>query len=311
MTMKQRATDLSVPVTDEVKLHVRHRPAAGSRPFLLLHGLLSNARLWDEVADRLADAGHPVYAVDLRGHGESDVPDDGYDTATAASDVAAVAVSLGLTGAVVAGHSWGGHIAVRLAAEHPALVDALALVDGGWFDFAFAFASEFEFDVAAPFDSLEKEFEAATRHSMGAPTSAEGMREALRGLHPGWSEAAIEARLRDMRMEPDGTLIPRLSKSRCMSIARSVVNDSPVHWLPGIAVPVMLMAALPTANPWWERHYRRSVDRAGELLHRSTVKWYLDADHHLHADRPDELARDLLELARETGPTMTRRTGPA
>ncbi|HEY5472951.1 MAG TPA: alpha/beta fold hydrolase, partial [Candidatus Limnocylindrales bacterium] len=40
-----------------------------SAPFLLVHGLASNARLWDGVARRLTEAGHRSVAVDLRGHG--------------------------------------------------------------------------------------------------------------------------------------------------------------------------------------------------------------------------------------------------
>ncbi|QXJ26141.1 alpha/beta hydrolase [Actinomadura graeca] len=302
MTTTRHPAGLSVPVADGVRLHVRHLPAAGGRPFLLLHGLMSNARLWDEVAERLADAGHPVYAVDLRGHGESDVPEGGYDTATAVADVAAAVTALGLDGMLVAGHSWGGHIGVRLADEHPSLVEGLALVDGGWFEFAFAFAREFEFDPDAPYDSLEKEFREAMRKSVSAPVSVDQMRGYLRGLHPEWSETAIEARLRDMRAGPDGVLTPRLSEPQCLSIVRSIVNDSPARHLPGVAVPVLLVPALPGTRPWWERHYRDAVDRAERLLCRPTVKWYLGADHHLHADRPGELARDLLGLARGTAP---------
>src|SRR6266540_576228 len=72
-------------------LHVRHFAGVSSRrPFVLVHGLSSNARLWDGVAGRLAAHGHPVYAVDLRSHGESDRPAEGYDTATAAADLDAV-----------------------------------------------------------------------------------------------------------------------------------------------------------------------------------------------------------------------------
>src|SRR5215510_13608463 len=120
-----------VDVADGVRLHVRCWPGAGT-PYLLVHGLSSNAGLWDEVADVLTGAGHPVYAVDLRSHGESDVPPDGYDTGTAAADVAAVSRGLGLGPAIVAGQSWGGNVVVRLAARFPDLVRALALVDGGW-----------------------------------------------------------------------------------------------------------------------------------------------------------------------------------
>src|SRR5215468_4760770 len=126
-------TDERVRVADSVFLHVRrwpgsgdaaHAGAAAKRPFVLVHGLSSNARLWDRVARRLSDAGHPVHAVDLRAHGDSDAPPDGYDTATAAEDLAA----LGIPGAIVAGQSWGGNVVVVLAAKHPEAVAALALV---------------------------------------------------------------------------------------------------------------------------------------------------------------------------------------
>ena len=71
---------LRVTVADGVRLHVRHWPGEPDRtPFLLVHGLSSNARLWDGVATRLAAAGYPAYAVDLRSHGESERPPDGYD----------------------------------------------------------------------------------------------------------------------------------------------------------------------------------------------------------------------------------------
>src|SRR2546430_14287726 len=97
------ATDARVRVAQGVFLHVRRWPGE-KRPFLLVHGLSSNARLWDGVAAELSAAGHAVHAVDLRSHGDSDAPPDGYDTATAAEDLAA----FGLTGVVAAGPSWGG-----------------------------------------------------------------------------------------------------------------------------------------------------------------------------------------------------------
>src|SRR5579859_3659810 len=114
--------DERVRVADSVHLHVRRWPGGDRRPFVLVHGLSSNARLWDGVAEVLAGAGHPVHAVDLRSHGDSDAPPDGYDTATAAEDVAA----LGIPGAIVAGQSWGGNVAVTLAAKHPQAAAALA-----------------------------------------------------------------------------------------------------------------------------------------------------------------------------------------
>ena len=64
------------------------RPAATRSPFVLVHGLASNARMWDGVACELSDRGHLAVTVDLRGHGRSAKPDGPYDMATVADDVA-------------------------------------------------------------------------------------------------------------------------------------------------------------------------------------------------------------------------------
>ena len=126
--------------TGRVRLAVRRTgpeptSAIAQRPVLLVHGLASNARLWDGVAQRLGDAGHPVVAVDQRGHGRSDVPADGYDTETCAADLAALVDVLGWVDGlapVAAGQSWGGNVVLTLAARHPSSTAAIALVDGGW-----------------------------------------------------------------------------------------------------------------------------------------------------------------------------------
>jgi pimeloyl-ACP methyl ester carboxylesterase len=287
--------DLSVPVTDEVKLHVRHWPAAGSRPFMLVHGLLSNARLWDEVAGRLAAAGHPAYAVDLRAHGESEAPDDGYDTHTAASDLAAAGEALGLTGMLVAGHSWGGHISLRLAVEHPRLVAGLALVDGGWIDTAETVGSSKHHTELAMVDQ---------RASHRTITRAE-MRDYLSGVHPTWSPAAVEAHLSDLRIGPDGSLVPRLTESQYMSIVWSLGDEPPSRWHRSVSVPVVLMPAIPAADSDWTRRLRAWVEEARAALPRATVSWYTGGDHYLHAEAPERVAGDLLGLAGEVGPVTT------
>jgi pimeloyl-ACP methyl ester carboxylesterase len=283
--------DMSVTVADGVALRLRHRAGSTPPPFLLVHGLSSNARLWDEVADRLATAGHPVYAVDLRSHGESDAPADGYDTATAAADVAAVGADLGLTGAILAGQSWGGNVVVRVAAEHPALVAGLALVDGGWIDLSADFASWAECAAALrPPDLVSGTGE------VGGGATAEGMRARFRQAHPDWSAAAVEATLANLRVEPAGTLTRRLSIPHHMSILRSMWEDPPDRWFPAISAPVLLLPAIPKDR----RRAQRARDRvaaAQAALPRATVREYVDADHDLHAQQPDRLTRDLLDLA--------------
>ena len=119
-----------------VRLHYRAwDPASGASehlPLLLLHGLASAARIWDLTAPSLAET-RRVVALDQRGHGLSEKPDDGYDFASIVADdlAAADALDLGPRFAV-AGHSWGANVALEFAAAHPERVAALLLVDGGF-----------------------------------------------------------------------------------------------------------------------------------------------------------------------------------
>jgi pimeloyl-ACP methyl ester carboxylesterase len=108
---------------------------------VLVHGLASNARTWDGVAARLAALGHPVAAVDQRGHGRSDKPDTGYDFATVSADLAAVVAGLGWDRPLVAGQSWGGNVVLELAVRHPSVAGGIACVDGGTLEVARRFPS--------------------------------------------------------------------------------------------------------------------------------------------------------------------------
>src|SRR5437867_3156903 len=121
---------MRVRIRDDVALHVDQVPGNGV-PFLLAHGLASNARLWTGVARRLAADGHAVAAVDLRGHGASDAPNDGYDTPTVADDVRLLIERLGWDRPVVVGQSWGGNVALELAVRHQTMLRGVGCVDGG------------------------------------------------------------------------------------------------------------------------------------------------------------------------------------
>jgi pimeloyl-ACP methyl ester carboxylesterase len=75
-----------------------------------------------------------VTALDLRGCGRSDRPDDGYEISDFADDLAQFCAEVGISKPVVVGHSSGGMIAVELAARYPSLPRALVLVDPGPID---------------------------------------------------------------------------------------------------------------------------------------------------------------------------------
>jgi pimeloyl-ACP methyl ester carboxylesterase len=119
--------DLDVPGRG-VRLRATRWPGEGV-PVLLLHGLASSRRFWDLVVPGLA--GLRVVALDQRGHGDSERPSGPYDGATVAADALTALDALGLSRAVVVGHSWGASTALRLAATAPERVLAVVAVDGG------------------------------------------------------------------------------------------------------------------------------------------------------------------------------------
>jgi pimeloyl-ACP methyl ester carboxylesterase len=95
-------------------------------PVVLLHGLGGAAANWVEVGSRLAHR-HRVVALDLPGHGGSPRL-AGAGIAGFADAVAKAIGAAGAAPALLAGHSFGGHIAVAVAVRHPRLVRGLLLV---------------------------------------------------------------------------------------------------------------------------------------------------------------------------------------
>jgi lipase len=115
---------------DGVTLAAGDWPGAGA-PVVALHGITSSLMSFVGVAEALGGA-RPLYALDLRGHGDSEKPDGPYDLEQHARDVACAMRACGLGPSAIVGHSFGAYVALALAAAAPELVSALVLVDGGY-----------------------------------------------------------------------------------------------------------------------------------------------------------------------------------
>jgi len=115
---------------DGIELAFGYWPGRGA-PAVALHGLTSTYVSFMGVAERLAGR-RPLFALDLRGRGDSDKPSGPYGMAQHARDVASAMRALGLGPSIIVGHSMGAFIAVALAVNAPELVAGLILVDGGF-----------------------------------------------------------------------------------------------------------------------------------------------------------------------------------
>ena len=115
---------------DGVELAFGYWPGRGL-PVVALHGLTASHVNFIGVAERVAGR-RPIFALDLRGRGDSDKPAGPYGLAQHARDVAAAMKAMGLGPSLIVGHSMGAFISTALAAQNPELVAGLLMVDGGY-----------------------------------------------------------------------------------------------------------------------------------------------------------------------------------
>lgn len=273
-----------VAVTGGAEVAVDVWPGDGAG-MLLVHGLASNARLWDGVAARLAGLGHAVATVDQRGHGRSDKPDWGYDFPTVCADLVAVVSALrAIQGEawerpVVVGQSWGANVVLELAWRQPDLTRGVACVDGGTIELAERFATwEACAEVLAP------------PRLTGA--RADDFEAMIRRFHPTWPESGIQGTLANAEVRPDGTVAPWLSFEHHMQILRSLYGHRPSQRYPELAVPVLFVPA-DTGEVAWTADKRRSIDAALAAVPKADARWFSPADHDIHAQFPGELAQVL------------------
>ena len=112
-----------------IRLHVEEQGAGA--PILLIHGTSSSAMVWSRGSiESLAELGRLI-VYDRRGCGRSERPEPYERTSVPehADDAAALLASLGAAPAVVIGRSYGGEIALDLAARYPERVRALVLLE--------------------------------------------------------------------------------------------------------------------------------------------------------------------------------------
>ena len=278
-----------IEVADGVELRVlvrdAGRPTTGEgAPWLLVHGLASNAHLWDGVAAALAALGHRSAAVDLRGHGPVGrahrLPEPGdLSLAAVADDLATVVQSLGWDAPVAVGQSWGGNVVVELAARHPHVVCGVVGIDGGTIELADYFA-DFEACASA----------LSPPHLVGTPRSA--LEDYLRTAHPDWPSEGIAGQLANFETRADATIEPWLSRERHMTILRDLYEHRPSErWAALGDTPVMLVPAENDASPFDKR---AEVKTGVAALKRSRVHW-MRGDHDLHAQFPEKIAALLHE----------------
>jgi pimeloyl-ACP methyl ester carboxylesterase len=193
--------------TTERKIHIAFDDiGAGDPAVVLLHGLFGKRTHYAAQAQHLA-ARHRALSIDLRGHGESDVPDEDYSLDILADDVVRVCDEVGITRAVFCGHSFA--VALKVVAQRPDLAAGLVLLDGV---------------VLLP--RAVRENQAGFAHVL----ETDGWREAALGYFAGLAGGAAD------RVRADITAAPRVYAA---SIMRDIASSDYAEELAAVHCPFL------------------------------------------------------------------------
>jgi|DewCreStandDraft_5_1066085.scaffolds.fasta_scaffold00111_69 pimeloyl-ACP methyl ester carboxylesterase len=276
-----------------IRLHVLlwDADAPGRPPVVLLHGLTGTAwSAWSAVARHLRQLRPdlPVFAPDLRGHGESEWPPVGYRAEDFAGDVAALLERLPDGAAAVAGHSLGAIAGLLAAIARPERVHTLVLVD-------------------PPLDTrqapvMQQIVSAARERLLLAELPLPARLEALRRRFPGLTEQALHRLAAEY-----GQVAPQALRQSAQDLWGVDLDHPPVDgiwqlrprvfmedYLPYVRCPVLIVQADPAAQGWPSVLPPQVAARALELLPRARLVTYTGVGHLVNAQAAARLAKDIV-----------------
>lgn len=220
---------------DGVELAFGYWPGVGA-PVIALHGITANFMNFVGVAEQI-EGRCPLFALDLRGRGDSDKPPEPYGFIQHGKDVAAAMRDMRLGASLVVGHSMGAFVAVALADRNPELVSGLILIDGGYV---------FRSGTVAPGASLDPALAERINQLVRAYPSRKDYREfwKARPNFPPEDWSPWIERFLDYEVGGQGPVQPKALQAAVIADLReSVKADEILNRLRSIRVPVVWLRA--------------------------------------------------------------------
>ena len=252
----------------------------GGPPVLALHGLASSAHWYDLVSPLLREK-YRVIAPDQRGHGRTTQASNGYDWQSLASDMVGLMDHLGISQAAVFGHSWGGKVAINMAASFPERVSALVMIDGGFFG------------ARARSRPTLEEFK-----TRAAPRDVSGTRQEFLArmrsqLSLCWNDE-VERIVQTMVYEDEaGQMHDILRPDNHAQVMEAMWGQPASDTWPHISARTLIVAAGPIperAGSEFARRRRESVEAASQGIKNNRVYWVPETVHDIGYHKPEELA---------------------
>jgi pimeloyl-ACP methyl ester carboxylesterase len=128
----ENSQEFAMPKLNRDSVNIYYEVHGSGPPLLLTHGYSSTSAMWQGQIAALSKH-HKLILWDMRGHGQSDYPDDAlaYSQALTVGDMAALLDQAGAHSAVVGGLSLGGYMSLAFYRAHPQRVRALLIIDTG------------------------------------------------------------------------------------------------------------------------------------------------------------------------------------
>ncbi len=272
-------------------------------PVIMLHGMRDVGLSLLPIAEALATL-HPVYLLDLRGHGNSDRP-GGYAMVQLVYDLHVVLSEAVGSPAILFGHSLGGHVVCRFAALYPDLVLGVVVVEGlgppdgrAPEDPALALIREGERIITTL--SIPETQRPLPDHAFAA--------ERLLANNPRLDpERALALARQGTVVSDDGTLIWNFDP-RAQSVFTGADTDSSERYWRNVRCPACIIAG-DLAGEYWSRAMPAGSDWTGSFAPgelEARVGLFPDAElhrfpgsgHMVHFDEPDRLAATTLDFLR-------------
>ena len=177
-----------MPKLDRDGVTIHYEVYGSGPPLLLTHGYSSTSAMWHGQIDALA-RDHKLILWDMRGHGQSDYPDDpkAYSEALTVGDMVAILDAVGAKRAIIGGLSLGGYMSLAFYRAHPQVARALLIIDTGpgfkkddareaWNARALATADKFDREGLDVLKAATRERATAShRNAKGLALAARGM----------------------------------------------------------------------------------------------------------------------------------------
>ncbi len=250
----------------------------GDYPALLVHGLSSGWQTWLPPLPYLYPALAPV-ALDLRGHGDSDKPESEYSLAHYAADVWTAMTKLRFKRPpVLIGHSLGGAVVRRVAADHAEFLAAVVIED--------SYLWTHRDRTAEQAEQMGRDRLASARLPFPDLVQAELDRD------PSLSYRQATEKARRVANVADGVLL---------NMWEGVALPDGERWedvLPRITCPALLVRGNPNLGGLVPEE---DAARQAALFPRLAVASFPEAGHSIHGDQPEAFAAAVLGFLRENG----------